>query len=378
MQKNRTSIARSALFVGMLLILFAWLINNLPTIGSVISKILEVLNPFIIGAFIAYLLYWPVSKLEHRFAKNRLFNRWKPAFRRCVAMAIVYVLTIATTVLLLYAILPEIVRSLGMLVNRIQPTADVVTHWIADMLKRFNIPQSGIASVFSSIQSLTGTLLSSIGNIAAGAYTLMLSFLTGAFNLGLGILISIYMLYGREALGQQAKKALYAFCKLNAADTLFSILRRSNQIFSIFLYVRIFCSILVGVVTYVVLAPFHFSYVVLISVICGVFNLIPIFGPIIAAILCSLLLFIANPAQMIWFLLFSVVLQQVEGNIIEPKMMGDRMGLPILWVLFGVLVGGGFFGAIGMLIGVPVVAIAYSLMQAFIESRLIKREVDVC
>jgi predicted PurR-regulated permease PerM len=141
--------------------------------------------------------------------------------------------------------------------------------------------------------------------------------------------------------------------------------------------VRILCSLAVGVITYLILAPFGFNFVVLISVIAGVFNLIPIFGPIIAIILNSLLLLIANPAQVIWYIILAIVMQQIEGNLVEPKLMGDRMGLPVLWVLFGVLAGGGFFGILGMLIGVPLLAIIYSLMQALIESRLQKKQLDI-
>ena len=297
MQRDYRSISRAALFIGILLILFAAAVNNLPVLGGVISKILEVLSPFIIGAFIAYLLNRPVCKVEARLSKNRWMKKWKVGIRRSIAVIFVYVITIGITVLLVYAILPEIVRSLGMLVTKIQPTADVVSHWINDVLNRFDIPQTDITNIFTSWQSIVATLLSSIGNIAASAYSMMMSFITGMLNLGLGIVISIYILFGREYLGLQFKKALYAFSKLETADTVSAIVQRSSQIFSIFLYVRILCSILVGVVTYVVLAPFNFPYAVLISVISGVFNIIPIFGPIIATVLCSLLLIIASPRR---------------------------------------------------------------------------------
>jgi predicted PurR-regulated permease PerM len=273
--------------------------------------------------------------------------------------------------------LPQMARSLGLLVTKVQPTANVVSVWITDLMKNLNIPQSDIASVFSSWQSIIATVVSSIGNIAAGAYQLTIAFLSGTFNLGLGIIISIYILFGKELLITQFKKGLYAFAKTETADTICSITRRSNQIFSIFLYVRILCSLAVGVITYLILAPFGFNFVVLISVIAGVFNLIPIFGPIIAIILNSLLLLIANPAQVIWYIILAIVMQQIEGNLVEPKLMGDRMGLPVLWVLFGVLAGGGFFGILGMLIGVPLLAIIYSLMQALIESRLQKKQLDI-
>jgi predicted PurR-regulated permease PerM len=376
MQKDRVTV-RMYLIIGVVLILFAWIVNNMPAIGSILSQIMGVLSPFLIGAFIAYLLYRPVNALETILSKIRFLKKCRMGLRRSIAVLVVYALAIGAVVLLICYTLPQMARSLGLLVTKVQPTANVVSVWITDLMKNLNIPQSDIASVFSSWQSIIATVVSSIGNIAAGAYQLTIAFLSGTFNLGLGIIISIYILFGKELLITQFKKGLYAFAKTETADTICSITRRSNQIFSIFLYVRILCSLAVGVITYLILAPFGFNFVVLISVIAGVFNLIPIFGPIIAIILNSLLLLIANPAQVIWYIILAIVMQQIEGNLVEPKLMGDRMGLPVLWVLFGVLAGGGFFGILGMLIGVPLLAIIYSLMQALIESRLQKKQLDI-
>ncbi len=380
MQKNNQygSIARYALFVGVLLILFSCMINNLSAIVDILSLVLRVLKPFLIGLIIAYLLHGPVGALELYMENNRFLKKRKQGLRRCLAVTIVYLSTLAITVLLLYIVLPEVVRSLGLLITKIQPMANDVAQWLSGLLEQINIPQQNIAAIFTSLESIAATLLASMGNIAAGAYDLMIAFVTGAFNLAIGILISIYMIYGRERFAQQIKKLLYATWKVNTADVIVSIARRSNRVFSIFLYVRIVCSVMVGVVTYAVLAPFGVYYVVLISVISGVFNLIPIFGPIVGTGVCSLLLVIVSPAQMLWYLLLSIILQQIEGNVIEPKMMGDRMGLPTFWVLFGVLVGGGFFGIGGMVAGVPVVAITYSLIQALVKSRLKKKDIEYC
>jgi predicted PurR-regulated permease PerM len=376
-KKKPRSLSKQALLVGMSLILFAWLINNLSAVSDASKLVFNVFRPFIIGAFIAYLLHGPVAALERWFVKSRLLCRICEGFRRGIAIAAVYLAALALTFLLLYIVLPEVVRSIAMLVTLVQPTADVVSTWLTTLLEELNIPPKTVSEIFVSWESVVTSILASMGNIAAGAYKLMVSFFSGALNLSLGVLISIYMLYGRESLGLQFKKALYALCRLTTtADAIVSVSRRSNQIFSIFLYVRILCSILVGVVTYALLAPFGVHYAVLISVVSGAFNLIPIFGPIVGTVVCCLLLIIVSPAQTLWYLVVSLVLQQVEGNVIEPKMMGDRMGLPTLWVLFGVIVGGGFFGVVGMLAGVPVVAVAYSLIQALIESRLQSKSLD--
>ena len=317
MQKDRVPV-RTYLFIGVVLIFFAWVINNLPVIGGLLSQILGVLSPFLIGAFIAYLLYRPVNYLETLLSKIPLLKKSRLGLRRSIAVLIVYALTIGAAVLLIYYTLPQVARSLGMLVTKIQPTANNISSWVTDLMKKLNIPQSDISTVFSSFQSIVATLLSSIGNIAAGAYQFMISFLSGTFNLGLGIIISIYIQFDRELLLNQFKKGLYAFAKVETADAVCSVTRRSSQIFSIFLYVRILCSLAVGVVTYIVLTLFGFNYAVLISVIAGVFNLIPFFGPIVAIFLNSLFLLVASPSQVIWYILLSIAMQQIEGNIVEP------------------------------------------------------------
>lgn len=380
MQKNNQyrAIARRVLFVGIVLILFSWMINNLAEIGDALALVLRVLSPFFIGLVIAYLLHGPVGALERQLEKTRFFGTRKLGMRRCLAITVVYLITLAVTVLLLYIVLPEVVRSLGLLITRIQPMADDIANWMTSMLAQINIPKENVTGIFTSLESIASSFLASLGNVAAGAYDLMIAFVTGAFKLALGILISIYMLFSRERFARQMKKILYATFKMETADVIVSIARRSNQVFSIFLYVRIVGSILVGVVTYAVLAPFGVNYVVLISVISGIFNLIPIFGPIVGTAICSLFLIIVSPAQMLWYLVLSIILQQLEGNVLEPKMMGSRMGLPTFWVLFGVLVGGGFFGIVGMVAGVPVVAIAYSLIQALVKSRLKEKEIEDC
>jgi predicted PurR-regulated permease PerM len=375
MQQSRKFWVRSALFVGTVLIFVSWLINNLSAAGDVVATAFNVLKPFLTGGLIAYLLYGPVASLERALEKNKLMQKSKAGIRRGLAIAFVYLVTLAAVALLFSIVLPEVIRSIGMLVTRVRPAADVVASWLTRMLEKLNVPQL-TNQIFASWESIVSTLLSSMGGIAAGAYNVVIAFLSGAFNLGLGLLISVYILLGREKFAEQLKKTLYAGCEIKRADALVSIARRTNQIFSIFLYVRIICSVIVGVVTYLAMLVFGIRYAVLISVISGVFNFIPIFGPIVGTIVCGILLAIVSPAQMLTYLIITLIIQQIEGNIVEPNMMGDRIGLPALWVLFAVLVGDGLFGIMGMIIGVPFVAIAYSLVQAMVESRLKKKEED--
>lgn len=378
MQKNKKyyTISLYALGVGAILLLFAFFLDNVDSIGAAIGKLLSVLSPFFIGFFIAYLLHGPIGTLERWMENAKPMCGWKRSTRSVLAVIVVYVLAMALVVLLGWIVLPEVFRTLGSLIGQIQTLASNVAAHLRELMEILHVPEDKIQEMFSSWDSIVATVVNSLGNLTAGILVTVQNVATGAFDFLMGVLASFYMVYNRERFSTQVKKFLYAVLPTLWTDTIVAIARRSNQIFSIYLYVRILSSLAVGVLTYAVLLLLGYPYALLISVIAAICNFVPIFGPIIGTVVCCILLVAVSPSKMLWYIVISTVIQQTEGNVLSPKLMGSKMGLPAFWVLVGVVVGGGLFGIPGMILGVPAVAVIYALASAIVESRLKKKELD--
>ena len=197
------------------------------------------------------------------------------------------------------------------------------------------------------------------------------------YNTVIGVIISIYVLMSTETFTGQAKKITYALLKPDMANSVIDVVRHSNQIFSGFIIGKLIDSAIIGVVCFVVLNLIHMPYAMLVSVIVGVTNIIPFFGPYIGAIPSVLLISLTDLKQGAIFLVFIIILQQIDGNILGPKILGDSTGLSPFWVIFAILLGGGLFGFPGMLLGVPVFAVIYYLVKTFIEYMLYKKKMPL-
>ena len=189
-------------------------------------------------------------------------------------------------------------------------------------------------------------------------------------NFLLGIIVSIYLLLSKETLLAQVKKTILALFNKKTCEKTFMIYHKSNGLFIGFITGKIIDSLIIGILCFIGMTIFKMPYSVLISVIIGVTNIIPFFGPFIGAIPSALLILLAKPSFLLPFLIFVFVLQQFDGNILGPRILGDSTGLPAFWVLFSIFLGGGLFGFVGMLLGVPTFALVYALFRTFIEHRL--------
>jgi predicted PurR-regulated permease PerM len=192
----------------------------------------------------------------------------------------------------------------------------------------------------------------------------------------IGFIVSIYILLDRERFTVQFRKLTYAIFSKKQSERLFEISKLSARMFNSFIIGKTVDSLIVGVICYIFMLIFGWPYPVLISLIIGVTNMIPVFGPFIGAIPALFLLFIVDPSAALWFALFIIILQQIDGNIIGPLILQDSMGLPSLWIMFAIIIGGGFFGLIGMFLGVPVFAIIYVIVKEIVNQRLKDKEIE--
>ena len=207
-------------------------------------------------------------------------------------------------------------------------------------------------------------------NITTGA----INVLSEVFNFLVGCIVSVYMLFGKETFAAQIKKMLYAGMQVERANKKLHITRKSNEIFGGFIIGKIIDSAIIGVLCFIGITILDMPYILLVSVIVGVTNVIPFFGPYIGAIPSTILIALADPLKGLYFLIFIIALQQLDGNVIGPKILGNSTGLSAFWVVFSILLGGGLFGFIGMIIGVPTFAVIYYIVKMVVEEKLKKKK----
>ena len=352
-------------------IIFFFLIYRFDGFGSAISTLTGILMPFIYGAVIAYLLK-PVCNTIENFLR-----RFIPERMKSLISALSIALTILLGLLIIYAlcmmIIPQLITSVTSLYYTAQRNIARFVQWanhvefIESNQQIMDLLNNAYDTLNTSVDNLVKTkLLPSMQNILSGAAIGVLSVVTWAKNLVIGIIVAVYMLASRKRFVQQAKLVLYSVFKPVWAGRIIEEIQYADKMFGGFINGKIMDSAIIGVLCYIGCLIFKFPSALLVSVIIGVTNVIPFFGPFIGAIPATLLILIQNPIKALWFVLFVLVLQQVDGNIIGPKILGNTTGLSSFWVLFAILLFGGLWGFAGMIVGVPLFAVIYDVIKKLV------------
>ena len=222
----------------------------------------------------------------------------------------------------------------------------------------------------------TADLIPNIERVVTGLYTGVINVIAWLKNVLIGVIVMLYLLNMKELLCAQAKKIVYGVFPVTVANNVIERFRFIHQVFGGFIIGKLIDSLIIGILTFMVMSFLQMPYTLLISVIIGVTNVIPFFGPFIGAIPSALLLLLVSPKQCIWFLVMILVIQQFDGNILGPKILGNTTGLSSFWVLFSILFFGGLLGPLGMIIGVPLFAVIYRLAADFIERNLKRKKLS--
>ena len=352
-------------------IIFFFLIYRFDGFGSAISTLTGILMPFIYGAVIAYLLKPVCNSIEG------FLRRFIPEKMKGLINALSVTFTILFGLLLIYAlcmmIIPQLITSVTTLYYTAQANITKFMNWanhlefIEKNEQIMELLNSAYAALNTNLDTwIKNTLLPSMQNIVSGAAVGVLNVVTMAKNLIIGIIVAVYMLASRKRFVQQAKLVLYSIFKPRWAELIKEEVKYADKMFGGFINGKILDSAIIGVLCYIGCLIFKFPSALLVSVIIGVTNVIPFFGPFIGAIPATLLILIQNPIKALWFVLFVLVLQQVDGNIIGPKILGNTTGLSSFWVLFAILLFGGLWGFVGMIIGVPLFAVIYDVIKKLV------------
>ncbi len=354
-------------------ILFLLALLNMGAILDAIGKLFSILTPFIVGFVLAYLLNNFVKFFENKVFC--IFNRKKkrPKLIRVLSIITSVLIFFGIIVALFYIIIPEIYNSISNLVSNVPKYLEMLDDLTQQIYDKLNIHSDAVEDVLFSWKNLILNASDSIAKLLPGLLDLSVQITSGVTNALIGFIISIYMLMKKELFFAQLKKFLFAILPYNFTLRLIRLSRDSNKVFTGFITGKLLSSLIVGILCYIGMLIFGMPYALLISVIIGVTNIIPFFGPFIGAIPSAIIILLADPMMALWFIIFIIALQQIQGNVIEPRILGEVTGLSAFWVMFALLFFGGLFGVVGLLLGVPTFAVIYSIIRALIENRLAKK-----
>ena len=357
------------LIVLLVAILFYVGLNHFDVVTVRIDKFMGVLSPFIVGFAIAYLLNTPMC-----FFERKLFANSK--YKRVLSILLVYVLAFAVVAILLGLIIPQVVQSVKDLASNMQFYLDGLNQLVQNLTEQFDLDSEGINTMLGDFQSM-------MSNVSAKVAQALPQIVDVGFAIGSGVITgitaiisSIYMLAGKGRLVPQLKRLLYAILPKRRSDRLLQICGHANEVFVGFINGKIIDSAIIGVLCFILCAIFRIPYPMLVSVTVGVTNVIPFFGPIIGAIPCLFILVIVDPWAALRFFALVIGLQQFDGNILGPKILGDSTGLSAIWVLVSIVTCGGLFGFPGMILGVPTFAVLYALVREWVNNRLRAKKID--
>ena len=347
---------------------------NLGQVWSTVSAVLHTLTPFILGFAIAFLLMPIVNRVENFFNLFLFRRKPHPKLIRIIATIIAYVVFLTLLSGFFAIVMPQLVTSIKSIVQYVGNFISANRETINQLLLKYEFlsiegEQLVIAweNVASQAMNYTSLLLDNVMAISSSVYTLV-------FQLLVGMIAAFYLLMDKEKFCAQVKKLCYGTFTQETCERLIYWTRRAYKIFSGFITGKILDSMIIGVICYVCMLLFGIEFPLLISVIVGVTNVIPFFGPLIGAIPCGLILLIVNPMSALWFMVFILILQQIDGNVIGPFVLGDYVGLSPFLIMLAIMVGSGLFGFTGMLLSVPLFALIYAIVQATIETRLRKKQ----
>ena len=383
MNKKYTTIAVYAFLVIAAAITFFFVISEHSVVGRMAGTFFGLMTPFIYGAALAYVLNPVLNWLEKKVFPKVFGDRVSKRSRRGLGVLLTFLFGCAVVALFLAVLIPQIVESIDNLAQSIYAFLPQAQNFLNDL-----IAQYGTNEMLVDVLSMLGVDISdpsmALQRLATRSYTFLtqvlpnlfggvMRFTSGLLDVVVGIIIAIYLLLSKEVFYAQVKKLLFAFFPRRVAQATLNLTHDSNTIFCGFISGKILDSAIIGVLCFIGCSVLQMPYTVLVSFIVGVTNVIPYFGPFIGAIPSIFIIMIADPLKSLVFAGFVLILQQLDGNIIGPKILGDSTGLSAFWVIFAVTFFGGLFGFVGMLIGVPTFAVIYALVRNFAEFKLGKK-----
>ena len=371
------TVAVYSFIVIALSIVFYLITSQLTMFREQMYTFYQTMLPIIIGASMAYLFNFILEKVEDMIITPVTKGKIKLKLKRAIGMLITYGIIFSLLYIFTLIVFPQLIASVVKFVNEVTNNFEEISLMVKNLIARINLRPDFMEYVvewwdgflIQAFEFLTG-LVPVIGNLAKTIFS-------SVWNIVLGVVVSAYLLFEKEKFKALSKKITYAIFSKTRADRTVELAKRADNIFGRFLSGKILDSLIVGVLTYIALLIFKIPFPILVSFIIGVTNIIPFFGPFIGMVPSFFIILIISPIKAIWFILIIFVIQQIDGNLIGPKILGDSLGISPFWILFSLLITGKLLGLIGLIIAVPLFVFIYSIAKDNVEDKLAKRGLPI-
>lgn len=354
-------------------------IKNIGAVLAFLSNVIKILMPFILGVLFAYVLNILMSFFERKMLCK--LDNSKKHFLRKTKRPLAILLTFLTVILFFTGIMnfvvPQLSQNIATLARKIPDYIKSVEYYINDKIDALNLRGDFWNTVNQNWNEIINKTSQFISTAVTGIFILTVGLTNTIIDFFLSLIITIYILSAKEKLIRIIKKLIYAFLPERTSARILDIGSQANKTFQGFIAGQLTEALILGVLVFIGMLIFRFPYALLCSTIIAVTAIIPIFGAWIGIVLSAFIVFMAEPSKTLWFILFIIILQQIEGNLIYPRVVGSSIGLDGLWVLFGLVVGGSLFGIVGMLLGIPAFAVLYAIIRRVTNRRLKEKNIVV-
>ena len=374
MQLDKKTIRILLLMAGFCIVLY-WALQNLDRVSGILGGLWGLVSPFVLGGSLAFILNVPMRAIEKKLPKRMT------RFRRAAALTLTLLAVVGVLALVLLLIIPQLGRTIASIGARLPAFWAESQKWLAEIMERYPVLEEWISSKFitdweSAIAAAVDWFKNGGFALVGNAATAATGVVRGFVNFFIGLIFAMYLLVCKETLTRQAKMLLYAWTPAEKADKAVEVARLTNRTFSKFLSGQCLEACILGGLFAVGMLLCRMPYVTLVSVLVAVTALIPVFGAFIGCVVGAFLILVQNPMQAVWFVVLFLCIQQIEGNLIYPRVVGNSVGLPGIWVLMAVTVGGSAMGVVGMLVMIPACSVAYSLLRTATRRKLRQKGVD--
>lgn len=357
---------KKIMFIIFVIAIAYWIVNNYGVILSILHTVFKVIFPFILGGIIAFVLNIPMTKIE-KFLKRKIKKKIP---LRIISICLSLLILISIIALLLFLLIPELVQNLQLLINNIPSILNNIESWFLDLLSKYPKIQIKFQEIFEQSGSFNGIVANILNYVANGAIGIIGSIVSGFITFFTALIFSIYMLSQKEYLLNAIKKLINAYIDEKKANKVLNFGKLVNKTFYNFVSGQCVEALILGTIIFVVCSIFRFPYALLIAVLTAVTSLIPILGAMIAMVVGAILIATVSPFKALIFIVAFLIIQQIEGNLIYPKVVGKSVGLSAMWTLLAISVGGSLFGVVGMLISLPITSIVYNIIRDDVNKRI--------
>ena len=360
-------------------IVLYWLLFDTDRVKLVFNFLKTLFAPFALGAGLAFIVNVPMRAIENRLSKIK-----KPTLRRVIAVLLTFIAVALILFLVVQLLLPQLVTTVETLIAKMPGFAVRVWNWVNDFLNANPEVMEWVEvntdfeqmDWMSYVEKLLAWVSDSISGIVGGTFSAIGSVFTAVFNGVIALVFALYCLFRKEILARQGRRLLYAFLPEHICDETVRILRLTASTFSNFISGQCLEAVILGAMFAVAMLIFRMPYVPLVSVLIAITALVPIVGAFVGCGLGAFFILVDDPIKAVWFVIMFLVIQQIEGNVVYPKVVGNSVGLPGMWVLLAVALGGKLMGVAGMFIMIPLVSVIYTLLREITDKRLEKRGID--